>query len=156
MTQQLELTGVSIQEASSGSQGNVQGIMLSPDAQAALGSKKNVALIFEAISRTPEEKEADPKPMVLAFVIDGTEYFVAEKTPLSISLQYLTKLRKEGWDSAVTWAVEAVIGTENFMALIGWEDLQEEQWHAVCAFVAKRIISTEETVDPKSGDGQSD
>lgn len=86
----------------------------------------------------PEPEIADgeqgvEEPRIELFSIDGQVYTIPDKAKPNISLQYLYISRTQGVGIAESWLAERMLGSDGYLALINFADLESEDYNQVVA-----------------------
>lgn len=78
------------------------------------------------------------------FSIDGRVYSMPVEVSASVALQMLHVARTEGEQSAVSWVMEEVLGTEAYDALRKCRALKPHQLQAVIKVVTETVMGAME------------
>jgi hypothetical protein len=90
------------------------------------------------------KSRTEDRPMVDLFSIDGTVYQMPVKIGAGIALGYMKLVRTHGQEAAMGWAMEKVLGTDAYDALINCEDLDPEDLEAVMSVVHDNVMGAVE------------
>lgn len=92
------------------------------------------------------------RQMVDLFSIDGTVYQMPVQVSAGLALGYMKLVRTHGQEAAMGWAMERVLGTEAYDALINCEELKPEDLEAVMQVVHENVMGA---VEAGKGKGPS-
>lgn len=86
---------------------------------------------------------------VVIFYIDGEAHSVPENPPATVLLTYLDQVRRHGAVASSTYLLEAMLGAESYAALLGSEDITQEQLKQVIEKIDGIVMAAERS--PKAG-----
>lgn len=78
------------------------------------------------------------------FSIDGKVYTMPSEVSASVAVQMLHVARTEGQESAVSWVLEEVLGTEAYDALRKCRALKAHQLQAIIKVVTETVMGAME------------
>jgi hypothetical protein len=92
------------------------------------------------------------REMVDLFSIDGQVYQMPVRVGAGIALGYMKLVRTHGQEAAMGWAMEKVLGTEAYDALINCDELEPADLEAVMSVVHDNVMGA---VEAGKGKGPS-
>ena len=95
-------------------------------------------------SRKREERDAEEIEVIHAFSIDDKEYFMPIKVDWHHAVRSLDIAAREGEASAVAYQLRTLLGEEGYRALIDFEDIDREDFQAICELANRIIMSSSE------------
>jgi hypothetical protein len=96
---------------------------------------------------------APERQMVDLFSIDGTMYQMPVKVGANIALGYMKTVRTKGQEAAMGWALEKVLGTAAYDALMECDDLTTEDLEQVMGVVHDNMMGAVEAPKGKRRKG---
>lgn len=105
----------------------------------------------------PAEDEEETVPMVDLFILEGVTYSIPDRVRPNVSLKYLWMIRQAGPTAAEAWLMEALLGTDGYLAYLNCNYMTQETSDAIFA-LARQVVFGElppksETGNPKSTSG---
>jgi hypothetical protein len=95
--------------------------------------------VIELKSTPVEERQA-----VDLFSIDGQVYQMPVKVGANIALGYMKLVRTHGQEAAMGWALEKVLGTDAYDALMACDDVEAEDLEAIMKAVHENVMGAVE------------
>lgn len=92
--------------------------------------------IIELVS-DPDAPEAERIPL---FSIDGTTYSMPAEVDAATSLRVLDVQRRRGAESALSYALEELVGSEGYQALLNFRGLRKGQLEAIMELVQRHAL----------------
>lgn len=93
------------------------------------------------------------RKMIDLFSIDGTVYQMPVKVGANIALGYMKLVRTHGQEAAMGWALEKVLGTEAYDALMGCDEVEPDDLEAIMKAVLDNVMGTVEVPKGKQKRG---
>jgi hypothetical protein len=93
------------------------------------------------------------RKMVDLFSIDGTVYQMPAKVGANLALGYMRLARTHGQEAAMGWALEKVIGTDGYTALMACDELEPTDLEAVMQVVHDNVMGAVEAPKGKQKRG---
>ncbi len=90
--------------------------------------------------RTFTTKSTEGVEQVHLFSIDGVDYFIPKKTRVNLGLKYLYQVKTEGESRAGANLLMDLLGDENYVALMNYEDLEEKDLMDIMDVAAKVVL----------------
>jgi hypothetical protein len=95
-------------------------------------------------SRPREVRDAEQIEVINAFTIDDKEYFMPVEVDWHHAVKSLDIAAREGEASAVAYQLRTLLGEEGYRALIDFEDIDRDDFQAICELANKIIMSSSE------------
>src|ERR1700733_9429126 len=89
------------------------------------------------------------------FTIDEVEYTAPAEVPPHMGLKYLHLMRTEGQGAANYFMLMTVLGEEGYLALMNYEQLEQEEYDLVLKIATKKMIGPQEVPKGPSGSNGS-
>lgn len=77
---------------------------------------------------------------IVLFKLDGEEYSIPKKPRANMALKYLRLTREHGERRAGAFLLEDLLGTENYEALMNYDDLTQEQLEHVMEIAQMHVL----------------
>lgn len=87
--------------------------------------------MIELKTDTTKDKDKKDAKTVTLFAIDGKEYTIPAKSRPTVLLKQMWNIKLHGEEVAAATMVIDLLTPENFEALMGYEDLTDEQFNQV-------------------------
>jgi hypothetical protein len=100
-----------------------------------------------------KSKPVEDRQMVDLFSIDGTAYQMPVKIGANIALGYMKLVRTHGQEAAMGWALEKVLGTDAYDALMACDDVEPEDLEAIMKAVHENVMGAVEVPKGKRRKG---
>lgn len=84
------------------------------------------------------------RKMVDLFSIDGQVYQMPARVGANIALGYMKLVRTHGQEAAMGWALEKVLGTDAYDALMGCDEVEPEDLEAIMTAVHENVMGAVE------------
>lgn len=78
--------------------------------------------------------------MVHIFTLNEKEYFIPKKPRINIGLKYLHAVKTKGQNEAGMDMLSDLLGEENYLALIGYDELTENDLMTVMAIASDAVF----------------
>jgi hypothetical protein len=92
------------------------------------------------------------RKMVDLFSIDGKVYQMPVKVGANVALGYMKLVRTHGQEAAMGWALERVLGTEAYDALMSCDEVDADDLEAIMKAVHENVMGAVE--NPKGNGPQ--
>jgi hypothetical protein len=107
-----------------------------PQDRLAKAVKQAEPSIIELVS-DPDAPEAERIPL---FSIDGTTYSMPTEVDAAASLRVLDVQRRQGEQSALSYALEELVGSEGYQALLNFRGLKKGQLENIMELVQRHAL----------------
>ena len=84
------------------------------------------------------------RKMVDLFSIDGNVYQMPAKVGANVALGYMKIARTHGQEAAMGWALERVLGTAAYDALMGCDEVEADDLEAIMKVVHENVMGAVE------------
>lgn len=95
--------------------------------------------MIELTTKAPADRQ-----MVDLFSIDGQVYQMPAKVGANIALGYMKLVRTHGQEAAMGWALERVLGSEAYDALMSCDEVEPEDLEAIMKAVHENVMGSVE------------
>jgi hypothetical protein len=93
--------------------------------------------------------DAAPVEMIPLFSIDGEVYSIPGEVGAGMALNVLDRARRDGMESAMSWALEAMLGTDSYRALLDCKTLTITQLEQIMEAVQLHVMGGTEVLPGK-------
>jgi hypothetical protein len=97
------------------------------------------------------EREAPPADMFPIFAIGDKQYYAPIRPHARVEITYLYLCRHEGPDAANGYILEELVGTEGYVALMGYEGLTRDDLNRIFEALIDSIQKSSAMKGPKGG-----
>jgi hypothetical protein len=92
------------------------------------------------IEITTATEPTEEIPGIEVFSIDGVVYSMPAEVPGNMSLRVMESVRQQGWEATMAWALEEVLGTGAYRALLECTAITAAQLGQILTAVQEHIM----------------
>lgn len=97
-----------------------------------------------ALKSVKKDDKATEVATITLFSIDGKDYSIPTEIRPNKALQVMHVIRTRGESSGISFMLETLLGTEGYEALLGFEDLKDEDLEKVIKIAFELVAGATE------------